>query len=240
MGALAGRRCTWSRTGRSGGAHAHAADPGMAAPTFMATWLAPRTRTKRRRRSLRNGRLSGGRGRNRRHYRGPATRMDWLPAAIRYFDPLIQHRVKAPDGWDRGLPDPGPLARGQVVVHRSPPRGRWWPRSELRRRGVGARSTLWPDNPVHIQHPGPLLQGVLSTDAQNNTVRFGVEPQAVQQFAEIGQLVNLGRIPTEIDTLIWTCESGPARDRASPRREQSRQQASQVQARHEMAQLATS
>ena len=220
----------------------NAAGPGMAAPTLMATgWLDEHERNVGADLSATDV-FSGGRVETLAALTG-APRPGWTgsPLVIRYFDLLIEYRVNAPDGWDRGLPDPGPLARGQVVVHRSPPEG---PMVATFVSSVGAapgaRLTLGPDNPVDIQHPGPLVVGVLSTDAQNNTVRLVLSRRPAQQFAEIGELVNLGRIPTEIDTLIWTRESGL---RPVPRKSPLGavvQQASEVQALHEMAQLATS
>jgi hypothetical protein len=45
------------------------------------------------------------------------------PLVIRYDDLLVEYRVPAADGWDRGLPRPGTDAIGWVVVHRSAPGG---------------------------------------------------------------------------------------------------------------------
>jgi hypothetical protein len=104
-----------------------------------------------------------------------APRPGWTgpPLVIRYFDLLVEYRIPAADGWDRGLPNPGAPAHGQVVVHRSPP-------SEspvatfvnAMAATPGATMKLGPDNPVDLSSPGPLTISVLSVDPGSAQVKL--------------------------------------------------------------------
>ena len=106
------------------------------------------------------------------------------PLVVRHNDLLVEYRVGVPDGWDRGIPNPGVGASGWVVVHRSP---RGAP-SAVFVGSVPARPgnflVLGKDNPLDIFEAGPLRLSVLSFNAAARTVRL--------QFWRTASLVRSG------------------------------------------------
>ena len=128
---------------------------------------------------------------------------DWVrpPLVIRYNDLLVEYRVRAPDGWDRGLADPGVGAGGWLVVHRS---ARGTPSAvhvdsvEAR---PGAMLILGKDNPLDIFNPGPLKLSVLSFNAAARTVRLHFSRRAARQ-APSG--TTYGGVDVGGGGLVWT------------------------------------
>ena len=101
-----------------------------------------------------------------------------LPLVIRYGDLVIEYRVGASDGWDRGLPDPGPGAGGWVVVHRShrdAPRALYVNSLAAK---PGAMLVLGKD--LDLFNPGPLKISVISFDASARTVRLSLSRRAAR------------------------------------------------------------
>jgi hypothetical protein len=94
------------------------------------------------------------------------------PVVVRYRDLVIEYRIKASDGWDGGLPNPGPGAGGWVVVHRSKQDA---PRA-LHVDSVAARpgATMVLGNDLDLFNPGPLKISVVSFDAKACTVRLNL------------------------------------------------------------------
>jgi len=127
----------------------------------------------------------------------------WMrpPVVIRYHDLVIEYRVGASDGWDRGLPDPGTGAGGWVVVHRS---DRSAPRA-LYIDSVAARSgavlVLGKDNPVDLFHPGPVKISILSFDAGARTVRLHLARRAARPA--LGA-TTYGGVDVGGGGLVWT------------------------------------
>jgi hypothetical protein len=100
------------------------------------------------------------------------------PVAIRYFDKFIEYRVRAANGWDRGIPDPGPDASGWVVAQRSDT-GEATLMNTMKA-VAGNTLVLGTDDPLDLFHDGPLRITVLSADAAGNTVRLSLQRRAAQ------------------------------------------------------------
>jgi hypothetical protein len=123
------------------------------------------------------------------------------PVMIRYHDLVIEYRVRASDGWDRGLPDPGTGAGGWVVVHRS---DRSTPRA-LYVNSVAARPgavlALGKDDPLDLFNPGPVKISILSFDASAHTVRLSLARRAARPLPGV---TTYGGVDVGGGGLVWT------------------------------------
>ncbi len=125
---------------------------------------------------------------------------------IRYHDLVFEYRVRTLDGWDRGLPDTGPDTVGHVVAHRSP---------------IGAPVAIFvrsmPAAPGAVMSLGPdplgqLTVSVVSNDPSGSQVRLAFKRRPALLFPELDPLIpgvgELVKVPTEVDTVVWTREGG--------------------------------
>jgi hypothetical protein len=123
------------------------------------------------------------------------------PVVIRYYDLVIEYRVRGSDGWDRGLPDPGADAGGWVVVHRSDrnaPRALYIDSVAAK---PGAVLTLGKDNLLDLFHPGPVKISILSFDAGARTVRLHLARRAARQPPSS---TSYGGVEIDGGGLVWT------------------------------------
>jgi len=148
------------------------AGPGMSAPTLMATgWLDPTQHGVAA--DLTDYNLEGGVVQELSVLTGaPGPEWSRPPLVVRYKDLLIEYRIPAPNGWDRGLERTGPGAEGWIVVHRSPPEqspaalfvaSQW--------DTPGLRLVMGKDNSFDVFSPGPLTLSILSHNKVERTVR---------------------------------------------------------------------
>lgn len=130
------------------------------------------------------------------------------PLVIRYDDLLVEYRVRAPDGWDRAIPDPGPDAAGWIVVHRStigdPPTATF---VKAMKAAPGNTLVLGEDNPLDIFHDGPLVLTVLIADAANDTVRLTFSRRAAQPLPQHTGTGSRGA-SSYAGVIIWTHAMG--------------------------------
>lgn len=177
--------------------------PGMSAPTLMATgWLNENEHGMSL--DLSDSTLSsGGRIEELSALAGaPGPLGTRPPLVIRYYDLLVEYRVGVPDGWDRGLPDPGVGAGGYLVMHRSSPgtpRARYVDSVAVE---PGAVLVSGKDNPFDIFNRGPLKLSVLSFNAAARTVRLNVSRRAARPplSGTTYEAVNHG--------MVWTPKKG--------------------------------
>ncbi|MBB1245370.1 hypothetical protein GL263_17620, partial [Streptomyces durbertensis] len=159
-----------------------AAGPGMSAPSLLATgWLDPHQHGVVRDLSSSTSVFGAGVVEELSVLKGaPGPGWTHPPRVIRYNDLLVEYRVRGSgEGWDRGLPDPGPAASGWVVVHRSDVRLK--PAAVLvasMAARPGETLALGEDSPYDIHSPGPLRITVLSADSSAGTVRLNFARRA--------------------------------------------------------------
>jgi hypothetical protein len=124
-----------------------------------------------------------------------------LPVAIRHYDQCCEYRVRAPDGWDRAIPDPGPGVGGWLVANHS-----------LRKEATfhsairvvpGETLVLGTENSFDIFNDGPLQITVMGVDAASNTVRLFLKRRRARPLEERSSIPGMG---TGIDPgiLVWT------------------------------------
>lgn len=177
--------------------------PGISAPTLMATgWLKEDEHGLGVDLSDSSLFSSGGAVRELSALAGAPGPM-WMrpPVVIRYHDLVIEYRVGASDGWDRGLPDPGTGAGGWVVVHRSDrsaPRALYVDSVAAR---PGAVLVLGKDNPVDLFNPGPVKISILSFDVGARTVRLHLARRAARPAPGA---TTYGGVDVGGGGLVWT------------------------------------
>jgi hypothetical protein len=180
------------------------AGPGMTAPSLLATgWLDPQQQGAMLE-LTRSGSIfmAGGVAAQLSALTGaPGPGSTRLPVAIRYFDEFIEYRVRAADGWDRGIPDPGPDASGWVVAHRTDA-GEATLMNTMKA-VAGNTMVLGTDDPYDIFHDGPLRITVLSADAASNTVRLSVERRAARPLPQNPGARSWGS-SSHPGVLVWT------------------------------------
>jgi hypothetical protein len=177
--------------------------PGMSAPTLMGTkWLNEDQHGLGCELSDNNLFSSGGAMVELSALAGaPGPNWNRPPVVIRYRDLVIEYRVRASDGWDRGLAEPGDGAGGWVVVHRSE---RGAPRA-VYVNSVAARPgvvlLLGKDDPRDLFNPGPVKISVLSFDANARTVRLHLGRRAAR---ELPSGTTYGGVDVGGGGLVWT------------------------------------
>jgi len=123
------------------------------------------------------------------------------PLVARYQDLLIEYRIGDPNGWDRGLPNPGGGAVGWVIAHRSP---KGTPVATFVN-AVGAKPgnmlVFGKDDPLDIFNSGPLKLAVLSVNPEARTVRFHLTIRAARQPPS-GRV--FGGVKVGGGGLVWT------------------------------------
>ncbi len=190
--------------------------PGMSAPTLLATgWLNEDEHGVGRDLTGSNLSSSGGISETLSALAG-APGPGWMPSplVVRYHDLLVEYRVGVPDGWDRGLPNPGVGAGGWVVVHRQlfssildPNRPR--KPSTIYVDSVAAKPgavlVLGKDDLLDIFNPGPLKIAVLSFDAAARTVNLQFSRRAARP-ALSGTII--GGVDVGGGGVVWTPGGG--------------------------------
>jgi hypothetical protein len=177
--------------------------PGMSAPTLLATgWLKEDAHATAVHLSDNNLFSSGGAVLQLSALSGaPGPAWGRPPVMARYNDLVIEYRVGASHGWDRGLPDPGPGAGGWVVVHRSirsTPRALYVSSVPAK---PGAVLSIGNDSPFDLFNPGPVKISVLSFDASARTVSLGLSRRAAKQLPSS---TSYGGVTVGGGGLVWT------------------------------------
>lgn len=123
------------------------------------------------------------------------------PVAIRYHDQCYEYRVRAPDGWDRGIPDPGSDASGWLVANRSI--GIEATYYDAMRAVAGDTWVLGAEHRFDIFTDGPMKITVLGVDAANNTVRLLLNRRRARPLEEKSGSPGMGA-GIDPGILVWT------------------------------------